>query len=88
MKKVSMQQQHILHCHFGMNAVALFHPIVEGVVFIPDIPIFGIDIEQPPDPYSYSILNFNQPDFNIKKGAVIRRYTNKSYVRRTIQAYP
>lgn len=54
---------------FGMNAIALFHP------FVPDVklPILNdprLVQRQIREPYSYSILNFNQPDFNLKKAAL------------------
>lgn len=53
---------------FGMNSVALFHPMVEDVVLPPENPFPGAFIPINPDPYSYTILNFNQPDFLLKKG--------------------
>lgn len=51
---------------FGMNAVTLFHPRVEGVEPPPQNPP-SVNRIIPTDPYSYSILNFNQPDFKLKK---------------------
>lgn len=52
---------------FGMNAVALFHPFVADVK-LPVLKDFKLLQRQTPDPYSYSVLSFNQPDFNLKKG--------------------
>ncbi|WP_426672052.1 hypothetical protein ACPPVU_12535 [Mucilaginibacter sp. McL0603] len=52
---------------FGMNAVALFHPMVDGVKPPPPPELHKLIIKPKPDPYSYSVLNFNQPDFNLKK---------------------
>ncbi|NCD72506.1 hypothetical protein [Mucilaginibacter agri] len=51
---------------FGMNAIALFHPFVPDVK-LPPLNNFKVLQRQIPEPYSYSILNFNQPDFNLKK---------------------
>ncbi len=51
---------------FGMNAVAFFHPRVEGVNPPPLNPP-SVNRVLPTDPYSYSTLNFNQPDFTSKK---------------------
>jgi hypothetical protein len=54
---------------FGMNSVALFHPFVNDVK-LPVLKELKLFQRQVPDPYSYSILNFNQPDFNLKKGTL------------------
>lgn len=51
---------------FGMNAVALFHPFVDGVKLPPFRPS-KLFPRRKPDPYSYSLLNFNQPVFDVKK---------------------
>jgi len=51
---------------FGMNAVALFHPFVDGV----ELPSLQHVRTRIPDPYSYSTVNFNQPGFNLKKGVL------------------
>ncbi|MFT3701338.1 MAG: hypothetical protein QM802_03170 [Agriterribacter sp.] len=54
---------------FGMDAVALFHPMVANVVLPPNNP-FLAGVFNRPDPYSYSLLYFNQPLFSLKKTAL------------------
>ncbi len=69
---------------FGMNAVALFHPFVEGVK-LQEENFFGVAFIRPkPDPYSYSTLNFNQPDFNLKKGNL----SGAIQIKATSEGYP
>lgn len=71
---------------FGMNAVALFHPIVDNpfdnVIFHPENPSVGNF--NATDPYSFSILNFNQPDFNLRKGLL----SGALQIKATSEGYP
>ncbi|HEX5025709.1 MAG TPA: hypothetical protein VFV68_10570, partial [Agriterribacter sp.] len=53
---------------FGMNSVALFHPMVADVVLPRPENLFRRFMARKPDPYSYSIMNFNQPAFLLKSG--------------------
>jgi len=69
---------------FGMNAVALFHPMVEGVKPPPPPELHKFIIKPKPDPYSYSVLDFNQPEFSLDKGPL----TGAIQVKVTSEGYP